>query len=294
MAEADPTALTETFVWSDGSIKWTRFGSGPPLIFLHGTPWSSRLWAPIARCFASSFTVYLYDMPGYGESVRPPRDDAGVLYSFQAKAFVALLRHWQEVYGFSVYQAHVVAHDIGGAIALRALLGVDGTEPMPPFASLALVDCGAAFPVDEAFFTLVRQHAGVFEALPPKLHEAMLREYIRGASFKGLRWDQEDTLVAPLLSEDGQAAFYHQIACQRNEEVERLNASFRRLECPLHIIWAEEDTWVPVARAKMLQDRIGGTLHYIAKAGHLVQYDAPEELSFELSRWLRHVTAAAQ
>lgn len=37
------------------------------------------------------------------------------------------------------------------------------------------------------FFGLVAEHADVFAALPPNLHEALLREYISGASGPGLR-----------------------------------------------------------------------------------------------------------
>ena len=293
MAAEDPTALTKTYQNFGYKVHYTSFGAGPPLIFLHGTPWSSRLWAPIARCFASAFTVYLYDMPGYGASAHDPLPDHhDRVYPRQTQIFSALLRHWHDASGRPTFRPHVVAHDIGGAVALRALLLADSAFPAPSFASLALVDCGAAFPVDEPFFSLVRENASVFQSLPAKLHEAMLREYLRGASFKGLRRDQEDMLVAPLLSPDGQRAFYRQIESQRNEDVAELAASYRTLDCPLHIIWAEKDTWVPVERAHMLHQRIGGSLKIIENAGHLVQLDAPEELTFELSQWLQRVTDA--
>lgn len=72
-----------------------------------------------------------------------------------------------------------MTHDIGGHIALRALL-IEGVT----FSSLCAVDCGASHPVDEPFFALVRDHGGVLASLPSKLHEAMLREYVRGASYK--------------------------------------------------------------------------------------------------------------
>lgn len=47
-------------------IAWNHQGSEPAVVFCHGTPWSSRLWAPFANAFAADFTVYLWDMPGYG------------------------------------------------------------------------------------------------------------------------------------------------------------------------------------------------------------------------------------
>lgn len=284
MAQQESQYLNQNFAYNSISIKWTCFGSGPPVVFLHGTPWSSQLWLPIARCIARNFTVYLYDMPGYGQSIIPSVKESSIspTYPEQTKAFCALLDHWEASSDEPEFRPHVVAHDIGGAIALRAIL-LEGRS----FSSLALVDCGASYPVDEPFFSLVRENTSVFISLPPMLHEALLREYIRGASFKGLRKDQEDLLVAPWTTADGQRAFYMQIKSQRNEHVEDLMRHFRMLDTPVHIIWAVNDTWVPVERAYLLQKAVGGTLQLIEHAGHLVHIDAPEELTLELSQWLR-------
>ena len=286
MAQQESNDLSRTFSYHGKSIKWTSFGSGPPVIFLHGTPWSSQLWLPIARCLARNFTVYLYDMPGYGQSIVPRDQDVlfSPTYGELTLAFCALLDHWAASSDQKDFHPHVVAHDIGGAIALRAILGESRS-----FSSLALVDCGASQPVDESFFSLVRENTQVFISLPPKLHEALLREYVRGASFKGLRKDQEDMLVAPWTTTDGQLAFYKQIHAQDNEHIEQHMRTFRVLDIPVHIIWALNDTWVPVERAYVLQKAIGGTLKIIEHAGHLVHIDAPEELTLELSEWLRKI-----
>ena len=271
------------------NVKWTSFGAGPPLIFCHGTPWSSRLWAPIARGFASSFRVYLYDMPGYGESLQQPDAEFARSYPEQTKVFCGMLQHWRSASGQDPFRPHVVAHDIGGHVALRALL-LERAE----YASLALVDCGAAFPVDHAFFSLVRENAAVFTALPPELHAALLREHVRSASARGLRRADEDMLVAPWLAgAGGQRAFYRQVADQRNDDVRTLSASYRPLDCPLHIIWGAKDAWVPVERAHMLHERVGGSLRIVEDAGHLVQLDAPEALTVELLRWLQGVAGVA-
>ena len=57
-----------------------RGGAGPAVVFCHGTPWSSRLWSLYAEALASEYTVYLWDMPGYGESSMRPEHpvDLGV------------------------------------------------------------------------------------------------------------------------------------------------------------------------------------------------------------------------
>jgi pimeloyl-ACP methyl ester carboxylesterase len=84
--------LNERFSWQGRDVAWGRSGSGPPVVFCHGTPWSSRLWAPFAEALESDFAVHLWDMPGYGESSKlaDHRVDLGV----QGELFADLLGHW--------------------------------------------------------------------------------------------------------------------------------------------------------------------------------------------------------
>jgi pimeloyl-ACP methyl ester carboxylesterase len=40
--------LDERFSWQERQIAWCRSGSGPAVVFCHGTPFSSELWKPFA------------------------------------------------------------------------------------------------------------------------------------------------------------------------------------------------------------------------------------------------------
>ncbi|WP_309134045.1 alpha/beta hydrolase [Cellulomonas sp.] len=265
--------LTQNFAWRGRTVRWDRFGSGPALVFLHGTPWSSQLWRPIAEALSKSFTVYLWDMPGYGCSSKDPshRVDLGV----QGELFAALLEHWE------LTTPHVIAHDFGGAVALRARL-LHGAA----YASLCLTDVVALAPWGSPFFNLVKANAPVFEQLPPAVHRGALEAYISGASHKGLHADDLRMLVEPWTGEIGQPAFYRQIA-QADEsfttEIEPLLGSITE---PVHIIWGTEDTWIPADRADRLRDAIPhATVELIPDAGHLIQLDAAAALSAEITRW---------
>ena len=191
--------LTERFPWRGREVAWDRHGSGPAVVFCHGTPWSSRLWSPYADALAQGHTVHLWDMPGYGQSSMRAGDavDLGV----QGELLAELLVHW------GLDAPHVVAHDFGGAVALRALL-LHGAS----YASLALVDVVALRPWGSPFFRLVSENAEVFAALPPAIHRGLLEAYIRGAAYGELTDDELGMLTAPWLTEAGQAAFYRQIA----------------------------------------------------------------------------------
>jgi pimeloyl-ACP methyl ester carboxylesterase len=55
----------------------------------------------------------------------------------------------------------------------------------------------------------------------------------------------------------------------------------------VHIIRGAEDTWIPANRGAQLEALIPrSSLAAIADAGHLIQLDAPEALTVELTRWL--------
>ncbi|GAA3648884.1 alpha/beta fold hydrolase [Microbacterium marinilacus] len=258
-------------------MAWDRLGSGPPVVLLHGTPWSSALWRPVARALSRRHSVYLWDMPGYGASSKAADHDVDL--GTQGELFAHLLEQW------GIERPHVVAHDFGGAVALRARL-LHGAR----FASLCLVDVVALSPWGSPFFALVREHAEVFSQLPPAIHRGALEAYIRGASHRGLRDDDLEMLVRPWLDDVGQAAFYRQIA-QADERLTReIEARYGEIDEPVHIVWGTADTWIPVDRAHRLAEAIPhASLTLVEGAGHLIQLDAPSELATELSDWLARV-----
>jgi pimeloyl-ACP methyl ester carboxylesterase len=94
-------------------------------------------------------------------------------------------------------------------------------------------------------------------------------------------------LVDPWADEAGQAAFYRQIAQADERFTTEVEPTYGSIHEPVHIIWAAEDTWIPVDRAHRLQAAIPhASLALIENAGHLIQLDAPEKLTAELVRWV--------
>ncbi|HEX6652956.1 MAG TPA: alpha/beta hydrolase [Thermoleophilaceae bacterium] len=266
--------MAEELVWRDRRVRWARRGTGPPVVLCHGTPWSSRLWGPVADALSSDHTTYVWDMPGYGESSKDPNHRVSL--DVQGELLHHLLDHWE------LDAPHVIAHDYGGAVALRAHL-LHGSR----YASLALVDVVALAPWGSDFFRLVREHADVFTAVPAAIHEGIVRAYIAGASHTGLTAEQSDMLVAPWLGEAGQAAFYRQIAEADQRYTDDVEPLYPSIDIPVLVVWGTEDAWIPVDRAHRLASLIpGARLKLIENAGHLIQLDRPDELAASLKRWL--------
>lgn len=270
--------LTEhTLNWNGRDLRWWQGGSGSPVVFCHGTPWSSALWAPFAEVLAEDHQVFLWDMPGYGKSSKLPQHDVSL--RTQGELLAHLLEHWH------LERPHVIAHDYGGAVALRAHL-----LHSRAFSSLALVDVVALAPWGSPFFRLVAEHTDALAAVPPAIHEGIVRAYIRGASYRPMTSTAEDELVAPWLTAEGQAAFYRQIAQADQRWTDDIEPLYPTLDLPVHVIWGENDDWIPVDRAKRLHDLIPSSeLTLLPDAGHLVHLDNPIGLTAAVLRWLRQV-----
>jgi len=270
--------LNQTFRSTSGDVRWDSLGhpGQDPVVLLHGTPFSSYVWRAVARALASRHQVFVWDMPGYGASDKYAGQDVSL--AAQGRVFTELLAHW------GLNEPLVVAHDFGGAVSLRAHL-LHGAH----YRALALVDPVALAPWGSAFFRLVGEHSEVFEQLPPALHHAVVREYISSASSPGLHPAVLDGLVRPWLGDLGQAAFYRQIAQADQLHTDEVQDRYGEIGMPTLVCWGQDDTWIPVAKGHELAARIpGARLEPIAGAGHLVQEDAPAELTAALIAFLQH------
>ena len=269
------SVLDRSFPWRGGEVRWSRSGSGPPVVFCHGTPWSSALWRPIADALSADHTVYLWDMLGYGTSTMAEGQDVSL--RAQGELLAVLLDHWR-----LPGPPDVVAHDFGGAVSLRAHL-LHGAR----YRSLALVDVVALAPWGSEFFRLVADDAEVFGRLPAPLHEALVRAYVAGAAHRALAPAASDMLTGPWLGEAGQAAFYRQIAQADQRYTDEIEPRLGDIDLPVLVVWGTDDPWIPVEQGRRLAELVPrAQLRLVPGAGHLIQLDAPEAVTAVLQRWL--------
>ena len=79
--------------------------------------------------------------------------------------------------------------------------------------------------------------------------------------------------------EVGQAAFYRQIAQADTHFIEEVEKKYRPMDCEVHLVWGEKDTFIPVERGRKLAGQIAAdTFTVIPTAAHVVQEDAPEAI----------------
>ncbi|SEC37304.1 Pimeloyl-ACP methyl ester carboxylesterase [Nocardioides exalbidus] len=266
--------LAERFAGPQGEVAWDRFGDGPPVVLLHGTPFSSYVWREVAAALAATHTVHVWDMPGYGASEK--RGGQDVTLRAQGELFATLLDHW------GLDSPAVVAHDFGGAVALRAHL-LHGAA----YDRLALVDAVTHGPWGTGLFRLAQDHEEVFAALPSEVHEGLVRGYVGTASHRGLRADVLDALVEPWLGERGQAALYRQMAQNDQRWTDELEPLYADVTVPTLVCWGTHDTWLAPEKGERLAAALPrAELHWLQGAGHLAQEDAPAQLTARLVEFL--------
>lgn len=259
---------------SAGIVKSGMAGSGPPLVLVHGWPWSSFSWHRIIPTLAKDHTVYWYDMPGYGSSEK----DENQLTSLdvQGEILVEVLSHWK------IAKPKIIAHDIGGAVALRAHL-LHACQ----FDRLILMNVVALSPWGSDFFDHVGRHVEAFLGLPLHIHKAIVQSYISGALANDLTADDFDALVAPWLSDEGSKSFYRQFAQADECYTAEIEPLFEKIECSVKILWGENDPWIPLKRGEKLNTLIPqATFEIIANTGHLPQLERPEIVTSKVRKFL--------
>jgi pimeloyl-ACP methyl ester carboxylesterase len=270
-----PRRLRKAFEFDGQTVAYDTFGEGDPIVLVHGTPFSSLVWRNIARELGRSYRVFFYDLLGYGQSEKRAGQDVSL--AVQNRLLAALLKHW------SLDRPYVIAHDFGGATALRAHL-IDGCD----YAKLILIDPVALRPWGSAFVQHVRRFEEAFAGVPDYIQRAILKAYIQGAAHKPLSEEVLEPYIDPWIGDVGRPAFYRQIAQMDERYTDEVQDSYRDLRYPSLLLWGADDQWIPIERGRALARLIPRCqLIEVPDCGHLMQEDAPEAIIGAALRFFR-------
>jgi pimeloyl-ACP methyl ester carboxylesterase len=116
----------------DGALVWRAWGSGPPVVLAHGSHGAWSHWVRNIEALASGRSVWVPDLPGYGESAHAPGEGHGPICA----ALAAGVRQLSEsevpldFVGFSfggVVSAHFAARH-PGLVRRLILVGTGGLD----------------------------------------------------------------------------------------------------------------------------------------------------------------------
>jgi pimeloyl-ACP methyl ester carboxylesterase len=221
-------------------IRYRTAGSGSPLVLLHGLGGSTRYWEPVLPALAARYRVYLVDLPGFGAMRHLHR-------RFAVTHAAGWLRDWMAAAGLP--RAHLVAHSMGGYIAVR--LAVETPEALDRLVLVA----PAGLPTGRS---LLR-------------HVCEIPRMLRHGAARRLPLFGLDALrVSPRLV----------WRTARDLLAEDVGAVLGAIRAPTLVLWGEDDTLVPVTLAATFRRAIpDARLVVLPAAGHLPMLDRPAAFS---------------
>ena len=257
--------LSKSYLFNGRTVRYGMIGNGPPVVVVHGTPWSSFNLRHLIKNLSQDFTVYYYDLIGYGQSDQSPGD---VSLGIQNRLLDRLIDHW------GLENPYIIGHDFGGTTVLRTHL-INGCK----FRKIVLIDPVAVSPWGSSFFKHVNAHEAAFAGVPDYIHEAIVRAYVQTAAFKPIDASTLDMIVLPWTGPGGKAGFYRQIAQANSSFTDEIQPLYGSISTPVQILWGREDTWIPVEKGKALHEMIPESLFdVISDAGHLVIEEQPDRI----------------
>jgi len=100
---------------TEGEMHYVDEGSGPPILFVHGTPTNSYEYRHLIAALSKRFRCIAPDHLGFGVSSRPQS------FAYTPEAHAAVLKEFVE--RLDLRDLTLVVHDFGGPIALPLAVG---------------------------------------------------------------------------------------------------------------------------------------------------------------------------
>ena len=274
-----------------GTIHARIGGAGPPLLLLHGYPETHLMWHGAAAALARRFTVVAADLPGYGDSHRPPPAADHAPHSKRAMARDLA----QAMAGLGHERFAVAGHDRGGRVAYR--MALDAPDRVSALAVLDIVPTGAVWARADARLALTYWHWG-FLAQPPPLPEAMIAADPAGFFEHHLRRmgiGSEPVRYPAAVLDVYRAQLADPAAVQAMCEDYRAGASIdralddaepeRAIGCPVLVLWGERGA-LPALYDDVLavwRGWAGDVRGHAVDASHFLVEDRPAETAAELT-----------
>jgi pimeloyl-ACP methyl ester carboxylesterase len=276
------------FEWRGHRIAFTRRGSGPPILLVHGihaAAWSYE-WHDNVDALAKANTVYTIDLLGFGRSDRP-----AIRYS--ARLYISLISDFvHQVIGEPCV---LVATSLSGAYAI--VLAARDPERFPAIALIAptgLVRLNrASGPGGEA---------GRLAVETPIVGTAMFNSLVARRNIR--RWLEKTYVDDTIVTEDLVDIYYwtsHQVGArhapaafvsgQLNIDVRQ---ALRRLTQPALLVWGEEGSITPVEEFRGFRGiKPDFELSVMTPAGDLPHDERPDDFNVILSTWLNRLSLSS-
>jgi pimeloyl-ACP methyl ester carboxylesterase len=250
-------------------LHYLEAGSGPPVLLVHGLASNATQdWGRLVGPLGRRFHVFAPDLPGFGDSERPPAADYSIPMQVEAvRSFMAAV---------GLDRARVAGLSMGGWIACR----LAGSHP-EMVERLVAVDAAGMRPTGPnipAEVLLPRDVEGV-----RRLVAAVRYRVPAVPSFVA-----RDILAHRLRDEGIVRRALESMAAGRDW----LNGTLGRADMPVLVVWGKQDALIPVAYAPPLAAEFPrASLVVLDGCGHVPVADCPEAFDRAVVPFLTAVAA---
>lgn len=250
-------------------------GSGEPVVFLHGFPTSSHLWAGVVPLLSGGRRLIVLDLLGYGRSDRPTGHDVSI--PGHGARTIALLD------ALGINYACIVGHDVGGGVAQWLAVHAPTRVSRLCLVNSVGFDCWPARDVKLARATLP-----LTRYLPPLWMLTVLRtDLLRGYTDRARGLHSVEQYVRPFASVDGRDAFVANMEALDSRDTMGLSPRLANVVAPTSILCGAHDPFLSTVIGERLRAAIpGATLDIVPDARHFLPEESPERVATAITTLL--------
>ena len=253
-----------SFNTNQGIVHYEVYGSGPPVLLIHGWTQAWNTWRSTIETFSDRYRMYAPDLWGFGESNKDQRT------RFEVSDYIDLIPQMMDHLG--IVKIPIMGHSMGGTTALGvALKYPDRVKKVGVVGS----------PINGQSLSFFLHLAGtkLVASLMLAGDAPLLRTFIR-------LWSPFVTPNNPNLFYDMTMknsagftinSFFSSIASLRRTN---LSGQLKQLNIPAMGVYGGKDVVVSPHEIKYFRGPIpGGKPVWVPKAGHFVMWDTPDEFA---------------
>lgn len=245
-------------------------GSGPPVFLLHGLAGHSEEWAETASWLTADHHVFALDLRGHGRSERRPQE---VSLSALVADAVATIQHIDEPV-------------ILGGQSLGGLISINAAAAQPDLVrALVVVEASPRALDASATNALAAEVEGELSRWPvPFRTRDDAIAYFGGPSISAIAWteglEERDNGLCPRFDIDVVVRMLREAVGHSQWSV------WEQIQCPVLVVRGETGSLTMSDAEEMVRWLASARLVEVAKAGHDVHLDRPEEWRKALSEFL--------
>ncbi len=255
---------------SKSGLHCETYGSGDPVLCLHGLGASTHSWREFREPLAKQNKLFLLDFKGFGASPKP-KDKHYAIKEHAESAYQFIVEH-------DLRNLTLIGNSFGGAVSLLVALRLC-EEKSGRIRRLILIDSGGYNQHLPTHLKMMRTPILgwlMVHLLPPKLAALTVLKDSYYEDSKITR-EQIEVYARPIADSGGRHALLETSKQIIPEDIDELIAKYPKITVRTLIIWGRQDKVIPIVIGELLDEALPDSrLVVIDHSGHIPQEETPE------------------